>query len=83
MKISTFPKRIFRSAPRSFTITGWVKSRYRGDALEFIEDVPYEETRNYIKLVMRNFIFYKRLNSGGAPVEFPEWCLANLQDIKP
>ena len=64
-------------------ITGWVKSRYRGDALEFIEDVPYEETRNYIKLVMRNFIFYKRLNSGGAPVEFPEWCLANLQDIKP
>jgi soluble lytic murein transglycosylase len=64
-------------------IAGWVKSRYRGDALEFIEDVPYEETRNYIKLVMRNFIFYKRLNSGGAPVVFPEWCLANLQDIKP
>jgi soluble lytic murein transglycosylase len=64
-------------------ITGWVKSRYRGDALEFIEDVPYEETRNYIKLVMRNFIFYKRLNSGGEPVAFPEWCLANLQDIKP
>lgn len=64
-------------------IAGWVKSRYRGDALAFIEDVPYEETRNYIKLVMRNFIFYKRLNSGGAPVAFPEWCLANLQDVKP
>jgi soluble lytic murein transglycosylase len=64
-------------------ISGWVKSRYRGDPLVFIEDVPYEETRNYIKLVMRNFIFYKRLNSGGAPVPFPEWCLANLQDVKP
>lgn len=64
-------------------ISGWVKSRYRGDALVFIEDVPYEETRNYIKLVMRNFIFYKRLNSGGTSVPFPEWCLANLQDVKP
>ncbi len=64
-------------------IAGWVKSRYRGDALEFIEDVPYEETRNYIKLVMRNFIFYKRLNSGGASVPFPEWCLANLQVVTP
>ena len=64
-------------------IAGWVKTRYRGDALTFIEDVPYEETRNYIKLVMRNFIFYKRLNSRGVPVAFPEWCLANLQDIKP
>lgn len=64
-------------------IVGWVKSRYKGNTLEFIEDVPYEETRNYIKLVMRNFIFYKRLNSGGAPVPFPEWCLANLQDVTP
>lgn len=64
-------------------IAGWVRTRFRGDPLAFIEDVPYEETRNYIKLVMRNFIFYKRLNSGGAPVPFPEWCLANLQDVKP
>ncbi|RYZ67544.1 MAG: lytic transglycosylase domain-containing protein, partial [Proteobacteria bacterium] len=53
-------------------ISGWIKSRYKGDTLSFIEDVPYEETRNYIKLVMRNFIFYKRLNSGGNPIPFPE-----------
>ncbi len=64
-------------------ISGWIRTRYRGDTLAFIEDVPYEETRNYIKLVMRNFIFYKRLNSGGNPIPFPEWCLANLQDVKP
>jgi soluble lytic murein transglycosylase len=64
-------------------ISGWIRSRYKGDTLAFIEDVPYEETRNYIKLVMRNFIFYKRLNSGGNPIPFPEWCLANLQDAKP
>ena len=64
-------------------ISGWLKSRYRGDVLMFIEDIPYEETRNYIKLVMRNYVFYQRLNSGGASVPFPEWCLANLQPEKP
>ncbi|MEK7355080.1 MAG: lytic transglycosylase domain-containing protein, partial [Bdellovibrionota bacterium] len=61
-------------------IEGWIKSRYRGDPLEFIEDVPYDETKGYIKLVTRNFVFYKRLNSGGAPIPFPEWCLAGLGD---
>jgi soluble lytic murein transglycosylase len=64
-------------------IEGWLKTRYRGDALEFIEDIPYEETRTYVKLVTRNFIFYSRLNSKGSAIEFPEWCLAGLQDIKP
>ncbi|MES2855606.1 MAG: lytic transglycosylase domain-containing protein, partial [Bdellovibrionota bacterium] len=47
-------------------IAGWIRSRYRGDILEFIEDVPYEETRTYIKLVMRNYVFYRRLNAGQA-----------------
>jgi soluble lytic murein transglycosylase len=61
-------------------IEGWIKSRYRGDPLEFIEDVPYDETKGYIKLVTRNFVFYKRLNSGGAPIPFPEWCLSGLGD---
>ncbi|HVK62084.1 MAG TPA: transglycosylase SLT domain-containing protein [Bdellovibrionales bacterium] len=60
-------------------ISGWIKSRYKGDVLEFIEDVPYEETRTYIKLVMRNYVFYQRLNSGQNEISFPEWCLAALQ----
>ena len=64
-------------------VSRWLKSRYHGDVLTFIEDVPYEETRTYIKLVMRNYIFYKRLNSGGAAAAFPEWCLANLHEAKP
>jgi soluble lytic murein transglycosylase len=53
-------------------IRGWLKTRYRDDALEFIEEVPYDETRSYIKLVMRNFVFYKRLNQIEGPVTFPE-----------
>lgn len=52
-------------------IRGWLKTRFRDDSLEFIEEVPYDETRAYIKLVMRNFVFYKRLNQD-APVAFPE-----------
>jgi len=52
-------------------IRGWLKTRYREDSLEFIEEVPYDETRAYIKLVMRNFVFYKRLGQD-APVSFPE-----------
>ncbi|MBC7371074.1 MAG: transglycosylase SLT domain-containing protein [Bdellovibrionaceae bacterium] len=52
-------------------IRGWLKTRYRPDALEFIEEIPYDETRAYVKLVMRNFVFYKRLQASG-PVSFPE-----------
>lgn len=39
----------------------WEKERFNGNYIEFIEMIPYEETRNYIKLVFRNFITYKRL----------------------
>ncbi len=53
-------------------IRGWMKTRYRDDALEFIEEIPYDETRAYVKLVMRNYVFYKRLNQREGPVAFPE-----------
>lgn len=62
-------------------VLGWVKTRFRKDPLEFIEDIPYEETRTYVKLVLRNFIFYERLKSDGS-THFPEWCLESLQDFK-
>lgn len=38
----------------------WEKERFNGDYLEFIESIPYKETRKYIKLVFRNFYTYKR-----------------------
>lgn len=41
----------------------WERERFNGDYLEFIEMIPYEETRNYIKLVFRNYMTYKRLLS--------------------
>ncbi len=41
-------------------IAVWERERFNGNYLEFIEMIPYEETRNYIKLVFRNYITYKR-----------------------
>jgi soluble lytic murein transglycosylase len=45
----------------SEAISVWEKERFNGNYLEFIEMIPYEETRNYIKLVFRNYITYKRI----------------------
>lgn len=57
-------------------IKGWLKTRYRADSVEFIEEVPYEETRAYIKLVMRNYVFYQRLLNTSENIRFPEALLA-------
>ncbi|MCB0349809.1 MAG: transglycosylase SLT domain-containing protein [Bdellovibrionales bacterium] len=56
-------------------ISNWLATRYRGDALEFIEDIPYDETRDYVKLVLRNLINYKILGTNEEQLAFPEWAL--------
>lgn len=56
-------------------IRGWLKTRYRDDSVEFIEEVPYEETRAYIKLTMRNYVFYQRLLHQEKGSLFPEELL--------
>ena len=61
-------------------IEGWLKTRYRGDTLEFIEDIPYEETKQYVKLVMRNYIAYQIIGASENKVHFPEWALRIRQD---
>ncbi len=64
------------------TVQSWVANRFRGDPLQFIEDIPYEETRSYVKLVLRNFINYTRLASSNSSVPFPEWCLEGIHSFK-
>ncbi|GIL18642.1 MAG: hypothetical protein BroJett040_23930 [Oligoflexia bacterium] len=63
-------------------IQNWLKTRLKEDPLEFIEDIPYEETRGYIKLVLRNFVFYSRLKEPQKSISFPDWCLEDLQSFK-
>ena len=46
-------------------VTGWWK-RFGHHPLDiFVEFVPIHETRNYIKLVLRNFIYYSAIRNGG------------------
>lgn len=63
-------------------VRGWVKSRFNGDPITFIEDIPYEETKGYVKLVMRNYITYNRFDSKEDKFIFPEICLQGLQGFK-
>ena len=41
----------------------WKKRITGFSSLEFIEQIPYKETRKYVKLITRNFLVYKRLLS--------------------
>lgn len=53
-------------------VRGWIKNRFRTDVIEFIEEIPYEETRTYVKLVLRNHIFYQRLAAPQSSLVYPE-----------
>ena len=48
----------------------WKQRLYQGDIFEFIEQIPYEETRSYVRLVIRNYLMNRRLNST-LPFMFP------------
>ncbi|MFK7822996.1 MAG: lytic transglycosylase domain-containing protein [Oligoflexales bacterium] len=37
----------------------WIRRRGGLSQIQFIESIPYKETRNYIKLIFRNMEFYK------------------------
>lgn len=58
----------YNASPK--VVQNWIEVRYEEDPLVFIEDIPYEETRGYVKLVMRNFILYKQLINK-KPFSFP------------
>ena len=38
----------------------WMNNIPTKDVLSFIEKIPYKETRAYVKLVLRNYFYYKR-----------------------
>ncbi len=47
----------------------WAKRLTKQDVDEFIERIPYKETRNYVKLVYRNYRVYSYLNDTQPEVE--------------
>jgi soluble lytic murein transglycosylase len=64
-------------------ILNWLNTRYLGDSLEFIEDIPYDETREYVKLVLRNLVTYQILTSREDEQLFPEWAIRIDHSVKP
>ncbi len=50
----------------------WIQKGGYRSADEFIEDIPYNETRDYVKRVLTSFFEYKRVSStGGNILEIP------------
>ncbi len=58
-------------------IRGWKEHRSRPIPTEFIEEIPYEETKAYVRLIIRNFSFYHLLLSSQDEALFPETLLAS------
>ncbi len=73
------PEFILRTSAYNATVEKtleWRKRLYNGNVFEYIEEIPYDETRSYIRLVMRNYLMNRRLNATG-DFAFPE-ALLNL-----
>lgn len=52
----------YNAGPRA--VTSWVARNGRRDADEFVELIPYQETRLYVKRVLRSYREYLRLRNG-------------------
>lgn len=50
----------------------WKTSLDTKDSIEFIENIPYEETRVYVKLLIRNFLIYNKMLNNNSE-SFPKW----------
>ena len=48
-------------------VKGWLKAFGNLEIDEFIEHIPFLETRNYVKKVMRNYAVYKKLYGAQVP----------------
>lgn len=57
----------------------WIQNIDSNDMIVFIERIPYRETRSYVKLVMRNYFYYKRWYEGAsAPIPLFEGLLPKM-----
>lgn len=52
-------------------IKRWREREPISDMFEFIESIPYDETRTYVKIIARNMLFYQRLAQPSQAIPFP------------
>lgn len=62
-------------------LSRWLKKRFRPkfDVVDFIEEIPYDETRLYVKIIARNHLFYDRLQAPNKEIRFPENFIKQLE----
>ena len=53
-------------------VRGWIQKGKYKSLDEFIEDIPYRETRNYVKRVITTFSEYKRSSENNEAIRNPE-----------
>ncbi len=51
------------------TLKNWLSRFNKNDIIEFIENIPYRETRKYVKRVLKSYWQYKAIN--GLPINGP------------
>lgn len=59
------------------TVFSWLKSNTYRDIDEFIEDIPYSETRAYVKRVLASYFEYMRINK-----TLTEECISKIIKVK-
>ncbi len=66
----TFVAAAYNAGPGA--LSGWLKQRKSTeDIFDFVESIPYDETRTYVKIIARNKLFYERLESPKKSLPFP------------
>lgn len=66
----TFVAAAYNAGPGA--LSGWLKSKKpNGDMFDFIESIPYDETRLYVKIIARNKLFYDRFEKPDQSFPFP------------
>lgn len=71
----TYVAAAYNAGPNA--LAGWLKTRKRPDMVEFIEEIPYDETRTYVKIIARNKLFYERISKRDEEHPFPVEFLTN------
>ena len=63
-------------------VNRWLAKSSHTTAFEFIENIPYAETKTYVRLLIRNYIFYHNLLKENFKEYPPEWILKNPETGK-
>jgi soluble lytic murein transglycosylase len=58
-------------------VTQWLADngdpRVAGGMIDWIETIPFNETRNYVQRVLENLVVYQARRTGTLPVTMPQW----------